>query len=119
MAVTALKPGYKFEPLDLQKNFHGNQLVYIGWDHHLMFCAPFCYPVPPSLTFQELRDQVMAEAFSPHPMFAAIDWDNTSWLLNNQPFTPQLNVSLEEQSINHKAVLRFQTQDQGYANAGI
>lgn len=119
MAVTALKPGYKFEPRDLQKNFHGNQLVYVGWDHHLMFCAPFCYPVPPELPFKELRDTVMAEAFGAHPMFADIDWDKTTWLLNDQSFTPDLDKSLAEQGINHKSVLRFQTSDRGYQNAGV
>lgn len=119
MAVTALKPGYKFEPLDLQKNFHGNQLTYVGWDHHLMFCAPFCYPVPPTLTFKELRDNVMAEAFSAHPMFNDINWDEAAWLLDGKPFTPKLDAGLAEQGVGHKSVLRFQTPDRGYQNAGV
>ena len=40
MGVAAIKE-YDFEPADRLENFHGNQLLYIGWDGHLLFCAPF------------------------------------------------------------------------------
>lgn len=119
MAVNALKPGYKFEPRDIQANFHGNQITYLAWDHHLMFCSPFAYALPPATTFAELRDRIMPEAFGVHPMFAAIDWDQATWLLNGQPFTPKPDVGLAEQGIGHKSVLRFQTPDRGYRDAGI
>ena len=44
MAVAAVKP-YEFEPADAVGNFHGAQLLYIGWEDHLLFCAPFCLPI--------------------------------------------------------------------------
>ncbi len=119
MAVTALNPGYKFEPKDLQKNFNGNQLLYVGWDHHLMFCAPFAYVLPPATTFRELRDEIMPAAFGLHPMFAGINWDEATWLLDNLPFQPELDASLEHQGIAHKSVLRFQTPDRGIGEKGI
>ena len=119
MSVIALQPNYKFSPRDLQENFHGNQLTYVAWDHHLMFCSAFCYALPPTMSFQALLDEVMAKDFSQHPMYADIDWSSTTWLLNNQPFTPKLDAGLAEQGINHKSVLRFQTPDQGYQNAGV
>ena len=39
MPIQAITPDYKGEVLDKFENFHGNQVVYVGWDHHLMFCA--------------------------------------------------------------------------------
>lgn len=119
MAVNALKPGYSFPARDVQRNFHGNQLVYLAWDKHLMFAAPFAYVLPPTTSFMELRERIMPEAFAAHPLFANIDWSQTRWLLNGQPFTPQLEAGLAEQGIGHKAILRFQTTDQGYRNANV
>lgn len=119
MSVQALAPGYKVEPRDLQKNFHGNQLIYVGWDHHLMFCSAFTFPVSPEMTFAEMKDNVMAGAFAPHPMYADIDWNAATWLLNDEKFQPQADVALKDQGITHKSVLRFQTPDRGYQDAGI
>ena len=53
MTVIAIED-YVGEILDSVENFHGNQLLYIGWDKHLMFCAPFCFPFPPSMRFGDI-----------------------------------------------------------------
>jgi len=120
MAVKAITPDYKGEVLDKFENFHGNQVVYVGWDRHLMFCAPFAYPVPPEMDFETLRTQVMPETFSLHPEFAEINWDEVTWLLDGEAFTPQANVSLKDQGVSHKSVLRFQTPGlNGYKGAGV
>ena len=47
MAVSAITENYIGERLDRVENFHGNQVLYIAWDHHLMFCAPVAFAVPP------------------------------------------------------------------------
>lgn len=118
--IKTLKPGYKFEPLDLQKNFHGNQLVYIAWDYHLMFCSPFAYPVQPEMLFKDFINNVIHEAFSLHPEYSQVNWDTTTWLLNTQDFKPDWNKSLDEQGIKHKSVLRFQTPElKGYMNKAV
>ncbi|GAB2599867.1 phenol hydroxylase subunit P4 [Nitrincola alkalisediminis] len=109
MSVRAITPDYKVQARDRVENFHGNQIVYVAWDRHLMFCAPFAYALPPTMTFAELRDQVMPEAFGLHEEFSKINWETTTWLLDNQPFTPDLNQSLKAQGVGHKSVLRFQT----------
>lgn len=120
MPVKAITPDYRGQVRDTLANFHGNQIVYVGWDHHLMFCAPFAYALPPTMPFKTLRDEVMPEAFSLHPEYAAIDWNKTTWLLNGQAFTPDLEKGLAEQGIDHKSVLRFQTPDlKGYQGAGV
>ncbi|MBR9883198.1 MAG: phenol hydroxylase [Oceanospirillales bacterium] len=120
MAVHAYTPDYTGVVRDRVENFHGNQIVYVGWDHHLMFCAAFAFPVPPTMTFRQLRDEVMAEGFEPHPEWPQIDWARTTWLLNGESFVPQLDVALIDQGIDHKSLLRFQTPDlKGFQDAGV
>ena len=50
MSVNALYD-YKFEPRDKVENFHGMQLLYLYWPHHLMYCSPFAFLVQPDMTF--------------------------------------------------------------------
>lgn len=120
MPVNAITPDYQGEVLDKQENFNGNQVVYVGWDHHLMFCAAFAYPVPPEMPFKALINDVMPEAFSLHEEFAQVNWETAEWLLDGQPFIPQMDVSLKDQGIGHKSLLRFQTPElKGFQNAGV
>ena len=42
MTVAAVKP-YRFPAQDTVDKFPA-PLLYIGWDHHMMFAAPFCLP---------------------------------------------------------------------------
>ncbi|MEH6628390.1 MAG: phenol hydroxylase subunit P4 [Motiliproteus sp.] len=120
MPVHAIIPDYKGEVLDKQENFGGNQLVYVGWDHHLMFCAAFAYPVAPDISFNTLLTEVIPSTFDLHEEFTKINWDTAEWMLNGQPFIPQLEVSLKDQGIEHKSLLRFHTPElKGFQNAGV
>ena len=58
MPVTAIS-AYDAQPLDRQDNFHGLQLVYLCWEKHLMFCAPFTFPLPPAMPFSDFIEQVL------------------------------------------------------------
>ena len=49
MAVKSIAP-YEFEQKDTVDKFPA-PLLYIGWEDHLMFCAPFCLPLPPDTPF--------------------------------------------------------------------
>lgn len=109
MAVAAIVPDYTGERRDRVENFHGNIIVFVGWDHHLMFCAPVAFATPPDTPFATLTDELLAGAFGQHPEFGGIDWDSASWLLNGAPFSPQRDASLAAQGIDHKSVLRLQT----------
>lgn len=120
MPVYALKPDYKGERMDRVENFGGNQIVYFGWDEHRMFCAAKAFPLPPSMPFSAVMEQIIPEAFSQHPEFNQIDWNKVEWLLDNEPFKPQQDVSLEAQGVGHKSLIRFKTPDlKGYAGAGV
>ena len=98
---------YQGEPKDVQENFHGNQLVYLGWDKHLMFCAPVCLPLPPDMPFGALVQEVLPGVYSSHPDWERIDWGRVEWTLDQQPFTPALDRGLADQGIGHKSLLRF------------
>jgi phenol/toluene 2-monooxygenase (NADH) P4/A4 len=108
MPVNALKD-YPLRVADSVDKFHGAQMLFVGWDKHLMFCAPLAWALPPSFRFGDLIDNIFPGAFGTHPDFAKIDWAQVTWLKSGQPWTPDVNKSLEENGLKHKDSLRFQT----------
>jgi phenol/toluene 2-monooxygenase (NADH) P4/A4 len=113
MTVAAIKD-YHFPPADSLDKFHGNQLIYVGWDQHLLFCAPYCFPLSPAMPFGALVDQVLPPAFGYHPDFQKIDWSQVQWLRGNgtaqgEPFTPDFAKSLADNGLGHKDAIRFRT----------
>lgn len=108
MAVTALAP-YEFAPRDLVENFAGKQLVYVSWDRHLLFAAPFLICLPPETPFQGLIDGPLAQLLALDPDAAAIDWAAVEWLKGKDAFVPDFTKSLAENGITHKTQLRFRT----------
>lgn len=107
MTVTALKP-YSFPPRDAVEKFPA-PLVYIGWEGHLMFPAPFCLPLPPDTPFGALAAQILPSIYGSHPDFAHIDWQQTQWSRGGEPFSPDADKSLAENGIDHKTLIRFST----------
>ncbi|MPW22934.1 phenol hydroxylase [Paraburkholderia sp. CNPSo 3157] len=108
MATIALKP-YAFEPADAETRFHGKRLLYIGWEDHLMFASPFCIPVSPDMTFGALVSDVLPGLYGVHPDFAKIDWDDAQWLRSGQPWQPDSALSIADNGLVHKDVIRLRT----------
>lgn len=108
MAVAAVKD-YRFDSADRLENFHGNQLLFVGWEDHLMFCAPFALALPPSMRFGELVDTTLPGAFGYHPDFARIDWSAVQWFKSGLPWQPDFERSLADNGLRHKDVIRFRT----------
>lgn len=108
MAVAAIST-YEFEPADKLENFHGAQLLNIGWDQHLMFCSPFCLPLPPNTRFGDVVEQILPGVYGYHPDFAKIDWSRVEWLKSSKPWQPDFSKTLAELGLKHKDVLRFRT----------
>ena len=106
---TAAIGEYQFEPKDRVENFHGNQVLYIGWEDHLMFCAPFAFPFPPSMPFQTILDGVLPGIIGSHPDFARIDWAKAEWFKSGQPWKPDYSRTLAENGLKHKDSLRLRT----------
>ncbi|AYH43767.1 phenol hydroxylase subunit P4 [Azoarcus sp. DN11] len=108
MAVAALRK-YEFEPADAPAKFHGAQLLYVGWEDHLMFCAPFAFPLPPTMPFGTVVEQVLPGAFGYHPDFARIDWAKAEWFKSGRRWMPDFGKSLADNGLGHKDVIRFRT----------
>ena len=107
MSVVAVQP-YNFPAQDTREKFPA-PLLYIGWDEHLMFCAPFCLPLPPDMPFGALGTAVLPGVYGWHPDFAKIDWAQAQWLKNGQPWQPDFTKSLADNGLVHKDVIRFRT----------
>lgn len=108
MATNARKP-YPLQPIDGIEHFHGNQLVFFSWDHHLMFAAPFITCVPPGMGFGEYIETVITPLLAPDPDTGAIDWQQAQWLKAGQAFKPDFSRSLADNGVTHKDLLRLHT----------
>ena len=107
MAVKSIAP-YEFEQKDTVDKFPA-PLLYIGWEDHKMFCAPFAAPLPPTLKFADMCRGAFQGIFGAHPDFAKIDWTQTEWLKSGKPWKPDAEKSLAENGLGHKDVIRFRT----------
>ncbi|MFG1418053.1 phenol hydroxylase subunit P4 [Xanthobacter sp. V0B-10] len=108
MTTTSMKP-YVGIARDIEANFGGNRLVYVSWDDHLLFAAPFLICVPPQATFRELVEGPLSALLAPDPDAAVLDWSKVEWLKANAPFTPDFERTLDENGITHKTQLRMRT----------
>ncbi|MBV2132547.1 phenol hydroxylase subunit P4 [Pseudomonas sp. MAP12] len=108
MTVVARKE-YVGIPRDRVENFHGKQLVFISWDHHLLICAPIMFCLPPQATFGELIESHLLPLLQADPDTAAIDWNKVEWLKEGQPWVPNFEASLAANGIGHKEQLRMRT----------
>lgn len=117
MHLKTLGP-YDFAARDSVGNFPA-PLLYIGWDRHLMLCAPFCLPLPPDMPFAALRDKVLPDLYGQHPDFAHIDWAQVQWRKGGQPWQPDEQATLTANGLGHKEVIRFITPElKGIAGSG-
>lgn len=120
MAVKAIRPDYTGEVMDRQANYGENILVYIGWDEHLLFCSAKTFPLPPTMTFADLKQGVLPEGFDQHPDFEHINWDEVQWVLNGETLHPSDDKTLAELGFDHKSLLRFKTPGlNGWKGTGV
>ena len=107
MSVSALG-AYDFPAKDVVGNLP-TPLLYIGWEQHMMFCAPLAVPVPPATRFGDLVTQLLPRLYGEHPDFARVDWPRVQWFRSSTLFTPDMDKTLAEQGFGHKSVLRWRT----------
>ncbi|MCY1277596.1 hypothetical protein D9M71_654210 [compost metagenome] len=94
---------------DRIENFNGKQLVFVSWDHHLLFAAPMMFCLEPQATLGELIENHLVPLLQADPDAAAIDWDKAEWLKSGQPWVPHFERSLADNGIGHKEQLRLRT----------
>lgn len=100
---------YPLMQRDDERLFHGKRLIFLSWENHLMFAAPLCVPLPPSLPFGALIRDVLPELYGEHPEFEDIDWKRTLWFNSGKRFIPDVGKSLEHHGLSHKSLIRFRT----------
>ena len=100
---------YPLRQQDTEDRFYGKRLIYLSWENHLMYAAPFCVPLPPTLPFGALVRDVLPELFGEHPEFEAIDWQRVQWFNSGKRFVPDFGKSLEHHGLAHKSLIRFRT----------
>lgn len=108
MAVKAIS-GYTAIPNDLVENFNGMQLLYVNWQNHMMFCAPFALLVSPDATLPDVFASHIQPAIVPHPDSVQVKYDDIQWMLNGEPFEPNSIDTLVSQGIDHKSMLNMTT----------
>lgn len=100
---------YPMRQQDLENRFYGKRLIYVSWENHLMYAAPFCLPLPPTLPFGALVRDVLPELYGEHPEFEAIDWQRTQWFNGGKRFLPDFGKSIEHHGLVHKSLIRLRT----------
>lgn len=100
---------YPMRQADTEDRFFGNRLIYLCWENHLMFSAPFCLPLPPTLPFGALVREVLPELYGEHPEFEQIDWQRVEWSNSDNRFRPDFGKSLAQHGLTHKSLIRFRT----------
>lgn len=108
MAVTALKE-YIGVPRDSVEHFGGKQILYVSWDHHLLFASPLMLCLPADMPFADMVNGPLKALIQPDPDSAAVDWDKVEWLKGGKPWTPDTGAGLAANGIAHKEQLRFRT----------
>ena len=111
MALQALSPDYeqKIEYRDLEKNFHGNRVVYVHWEEHLSFCSALAFPLPPDMPFGAFVEAIVKGHYNAHPDFETIDWDKVEWMIDGVRVKPDPGKSLADHGVGHKSLIRFWT----------
>jgi phenol hydroxylase P4 protein len=108
MALTSTKP-YVGVPRDLVQNFNGKQIVYVCWDHHMLFATPLLLVVEPGMLLGDMLENVVKPLIGPDPDAAAVDLTKVEWLKSGRSWTPNFRASLAANGIVHKEQLRFRT----------
>jgi phenol/toluene 2-monooxygenase (NADH) P4/A4 len=100
---------YPLRQQDTEDKFYGKRLIYLSWENHLMYAAPFCVPLPPTLPFGALVRDVLPMLYGEHPEFESIDWQRAHWFNSSKRFIPDFGKSLEHHGLTHKSLIRFRT----------
>lgn len=100
---------YSFAPRDRVENFHGNILVFVHWERHLMFAAPVAVPLSPDMPFAAVQEQLLPELYGRHPDFAQVNWADVEWELDGEDFQPDPSAGIAAQGFGHKSAIRFRT----------
>ena len=109
MPVKFVGDSYDFPCANRVENYGGDINVYVVWDHHLIYCSPNTYRLPPDMKFRDFLEQVFAPDYPQHPDTEKVDWDQGVWQLENEPWQPDLDKSFADNGVAHHSFIRVTT----------
>lgn len=109
MPVKFIGESYDFPPANQMENYGGIMNVYVVWDHHLIYCAPNAYPMPPNVVFRDFVEQMLVPDYKQHPDVEKVNFEEGEWQLENEPWTPDFDKTMEENNIAHNSFIRVKT----------
>ncbi|HEB27337.1 MAG TPA: phenol hydroxylase [Porticoccus sp.] len=109
MSVKFIGDSYEFECRNREENYGGDINIYVVWDQHLMYATPATYRIPKDMVLRDFLEQVFMPDNAQHPDTEKVNWDNAVWEFYDQPWTPDLDKSFENNSVGHQSFLRFKT----------
>lgn len=124
MSVKALNPGYKGEVRDDVVHFHGQTLLFVYWEDHLLFCAPAALLVNPHDSVAALVEQ-LKQALAYDPVAAQLTVENIDWYrsgdyASDERWPMDEQKTLAENGLTHKTLIRMRTPTLGdVLNIGI
>lgn len=113
MSVQALKPGYKGKVRDDVSHFHGQTLLFVYWEDHLLFCAPAALLVNPDDSVADLIE-VLKQALGYDPVAAQLSLENIDWYrsgdyASDERWPIDNEKTLAENGLTHKTLIRMRT----------
>ncbi len=94
--------------------------MYVGWDHHTLYCSAHAMLVSPQQTFQEFFDQQMQAVSINILTLKTLNGMKCNLLLNKQVIQPRPEQTLAEIGFDQKSLLRFVTPGlNGYKGAHV
>lgn len=108
MAVASIGT-YKFPPRDRAEIYGASQLVYFCWERHMLFAAPFITFPRSDMKLGDYLENIIKPLISPDPDAPQVEWTKAQWSNGPKPFTPNIDASLVDNGLGHKAKLIMST----------
>ncbi len=105
MSVRAIT-AYEFPSRSRQELYGDDQLVDVWWRNNPMFCAAAMFRAPKAMTWADFRAAMLDPWAGSDPDFDPAS--PRSWVLDDAPFTPEDNRTLEELGVGHKSLIAFE-----------
>lgn len=109
MTVAHRGAGYAFPSANREEGYGGDINFYIQWERHLLYACPSAYRVPRAMKFRDFLEQLFRPDYGAHPDTARLDFECCTWQLDQQPWQPDLERTLEENGIRHMSYVQLRS----------
>ena len=107
MAIPHLGKSYDFPSANREECYGGDINFYIQWQRHLLYACPSAYRAPVDMNLRDFLEGLFRPDYSAHPDTAKLVFDSCEWQLDQQPWQPDFDKSLQENGIGHMSYVQF------------